>query len=152
MRNIKCYLAGIAVALAIAATSGCQDVVEGNNWYTEHFVVNSTDWELLGEPNEAGSYFKFTFDKIPLDVSYSGGMVSVYNYITDRETGKEKQVQLPSEDYILEFGANAEYYYSVKYDYAIGQDGTIDFIIYVSDYITEGLPLPTMRYRVVIVW
>jgi hypothetical protein len=150
MRNIKCYLAGLVVVLT--AASGCQDVVEQNNWYTQEFVVNAGDWQLVGQPNGNGSYFRYTFDKLPLDVSYHDGIVSVYNYVTDETTGKEKQLQLPSLDFVLEPDSNPEYYYSVKYDYAISNDGTIDFMIYVSDYFTEGFPLPTLRFRVVIVW
>ena len=152
MRNIKCYLAG--AVLALVAASGCNsaEVVEPNSWYSENFEVLATSWRRVGDPNAEGSFFKFTFDKVPLGVSYYNGIVSVYNYVTDVETGQEKQMQLPSVDYCLEPGSNPPYYYSVKYDYAICNDGTIDFLIHVSDYFTEAFPLQTLKFRVAIIW
>ena len=154
MRNIKCYLAG--AVLALVAASGCNsaEVVEPNSWYSENFEVLEDDWQMIGRPNTDGTFYSYTFDKVPLNVSYYKGIVSAYIYVTT-ETGQEKQMPLPSVNYYLvppQSPSDPPYYYSVKYDYAIGDDGTIEFLAYVSDYWTEEFHPGTLTFRVAIIW
>lgn len=150
MKGLK-FIA-VAIVLLTAFTACNDDNVYEEKWYVQDFEVVSSDWRLVGQPGEVGSYYEYVFDKVPLEVSYYQGIVTAYMYF-NYKGNNEVQTPLPYTEYYVETNtANEEVNYSIQYSYDVMADGRIAFRAIVSDYYTQYFNPGTQYFRVAIIW
>jgi hypothetical protein len=117
-------------------------------WDNAILDVDSEHWRLVGNPNEIGSYYEYTFTGFP----YTDGIVSVYLYEYPGDP-KERQLPLPLTDYIVEiFNDGSELHYSIQYSYEIAKNGVITLKVFRSDFMTGHFRPVTLKFRVAIIY
>lgn len=141
--------------LTLVTLSSCEendDNLYQENWFAKDFEIRSSDWKLVGEPNDIYSYYECVVSGIPLNTSYYDGIVTAYMYF-DYDSKYEVQAPLPYTEYIVETNAGGEEVnYSIQYSYDVKSDNTIAFKAYVSDYYTGYFHPGTQYFRVAIIW
>lgn len=140
--------------IALITLSACEeDNTYEERWYVDNFEVKSSDWTLIGDPNDVYSYYECVYTGIPLNVSYYKGIVTAYMYF-DFDTKYEVQTPLPYTEYIIETDKKTgeEIRYEVQYSYDVKDDNSIAFKAYVSDYYTGYFNPGTQYFRVAIIW
>lgn len=144
----------LALLITLFAATSCEvnDVYE-EEWYVEEFKIFNSDWQLVGTPDEIGSYYEYVFYQVPLEVSYHKGVVTAYLFF-NYGTKDEVQVPLPYTEYMVDIdpNTNQEIHYSIQYSYDVKADGSIAFKAYVSDYYTKLFNPGTQHFRVAIIW
>ena len=136
--------------ITLATLTACEDYYE-ETLYSDDFEVRSNHWQLIGDPNEVGSYYEYVHTGVPLNTSYYEGVVTAYLYL-DYGTKYEVQTPLPYTEYIVEKINGKEFHYSIHYTYDVKADNTIAFKAYVSDYYTGDFNPGTQYFRVAIIW
>ena len=134
----------IAIAIiSLVAFSSCTEE-NPEEWYVENFEILSENWELIGRPDEVGSYYQYIFDKIPLNVSFHDGIITAYLYL-------DNGVQTPL-PYIESALNSVNELYTLRFSYDIATDNTIAFKVHVNDDWTGRIRPGTERFRLAMIW
>lgn len=151
LRSISLLIIALLTISSCTTDEYYNDVYE-ETWHVEDLTVLGSHWNLVGNPNDIGSYYEYVFDGVPLDVSYYQGVVTAYMYF-GYKTPNEIQTPLPYTEYKHYINGDGEdAYYSIQYSYDVKANGTISFKIYVSDYFTGDFTPSTQDFRIAIVW
>lgn len=150
MKALK-HIALLFIALITVSSCDNDDIYE-ETWFVKDFEVKSNHWELIGRPDQEGSYYQYVFNGIPGGVPYYDGITTAYLYF-GFGTSSEVQTPLPYTEYLIgDDGNGNEVFYSIQYSYDVKADGTIAFKAHVSDYYTASINPGTQVFRVAIVW
>ena len=121
-------------------------------WWIKDFTVTSRMWELVGSPDEIGSYYRCIFDVPDLTAAIydDGGIICYYRYVDD--FGDEVQTPLPYTYYDMVIENGVEFPYSVQFSYDV-TPGSIAFKLVFSDFFTgEFGPPASCKFRLVMVY
>ena len=120
-------------------------------WWIKDFTVTGRMWELVGRPNDIGSYFRCVFDVPDLTTAIydDGGIFCHYRYVDD--FGDEVQTPLPYTYYDMVVENGIEYPYSVQFSYDV-TPGSIAFKLVYSDFYTGDYPPASCKFRLVMVY
>lgn len=147
LKNIALFI------ITLVTLSACNEDIYEEQWFVDDFEIKGSHWQLVGDPDEIGSYYEYIFDRIPLNVSYYDGIVTAYIYF-DYDSKYEVQTPLPYTEYHVATDPNTgqEIKYSIQYSYDVKADGTVAFKAHVSDYYTSLFNPGTQYFRVAIIW
>ena len=119
---------------------------QGMNWNVLNYTVYEGDWELVGRPDELGSYYKYTFSEKSLTKFIcEEGNVFGYRWI-DANT----QTPLAQAVFMAENVHGEILYFSDMFSFSFSP-GYITFYVDYSDFATKTLP-PSCDFRIVMNW
>ncbi len=120
------------------------------NVKTISYTVRDVEWELVGDPDQIGSYYQHVFDEpfLTPDIYEYGTFIG---YMFDKINGSEVQTGLPYTIYDIEVTNEGERPFSVQYMCA-ATPGTIAFKVVFSDFYTEQYAPSTCNFRVMYMW
>ena len=116
--------------------------------YSRTIQVGVNDWRLVGVADEIGSYYQAVYNNVvPHDV-FERGIIVVYLALP-KDGNVEVFTPLPHTVYgITRDQHGNEFQYSILYTYDVGDDGSIAFKMYVSDYFTSTIGLSSQTFFV----
>ena len=121
-------------------------------WWIKDFTIAKSNWELVGNPNDIGSYFRCIYNvpEITRDIYNDGAIIAYYRYVDD--FGDEVQTVLPYTYYDIVVDNNNESPYCVQYSYDTTV-GSIAFKLVFSDFYTrEYGPPSSCKFRLVLIY
>jgi len=128
-----------------------KDGVE-TKWWIKDFTIAKKDWQLVGKPDDIGSYFRciFNVSEITRDIYNDGAIIAYYRFVDD--FGDEVQTVLPYTYYWMDVKGGIEYPYSVQFSYDT-TIGSIAFKLTFSDFYTfENGPPATCYFKLVLIY
>lgn len=137
----------LLVATTLVACKG-EDGKDGisTNWYNNSYTVQDYQWELVGAPNSANSYY-YADIKVPQLTTEVFDYGAVILYL---DKGTDVKNVMP---YVLHKGidyTNSSYLWTQTYDYEI-EPGWIRVYVTFSDFDTYMRP-DTEKFYVVMMW
>ena len=162
MKTLK-LIAPLVCILMLVSSCTKEEYYEDNgykgNWFATEVTVPYDKWELVGKPDEIGSFYIYEVYIKELDTKYYNdaapyydGVISVAMYQNYKQSN-EIQFPLPHIIYGVGYDPKGdEVYYSVQYSYDLQANGKIAFKIYVSDYLTNGFSLETKTFKISASW
>jgi hypothetical protein len=129
-------------------------------WWIKDFTIvkenpkkDEWQWQLVGEPNDIGSYFYCICDvpEITRDIYNDGAIIAYYRYVDD--FGDEVQTVLPYTYYDIVVDNNDnEFPYCVQYSYDTTV-ASIAFKLVFSDFYTKEYgPPANCKFRLVLIY
>jgi len=122
-------------------------------WKVFDFTVTRKAWELIGKPDEIGSYYYYVFDVPELTRAiYDEGLIVCYYRFKD-DFGDNVQAILPYTYYDIFVNKwEEEFPYSVQYSYDV-TPGSIAFKVTFSDFYTaDNEPPVTCNFRLHLIY
>ena len=122
-------------------------------WKIIDFNIARSSWELIGDPDEIGSYFYYVadVDELTQAIFENGAIICYYRYRDD--FGYDVQTPLPYTYYdifVNQWGE--EFPYSVQYSYDV-MPGSIAFKVVFSDFYTgENKPPASCNFRLHLIY
>ncbi|GHT78142.1 hypothetical protein FACS189464_1070 [Bacteroidia bacterium] len=111
-------------------------------WTTTKVTIARNAWELIGEPDEIGSYYRclFEFPALTEDIYEEGIIICYYEY--QDELGDWVLSPLPYSVYdMYKNDRNQEVQVSINYSYTVSP-GYIEFRLAYSDFYTGAFAPP----------
>ena len=158
MKNLfRCLLIAIVGFTACQGPAGRDGLpgkdAEPTKWWIKDFTIAEKTWELVGVPNDIGSYFRCVFNvpEITRAIYDDGAIICYYRY--KDEFGDDVQTVLPYTYYDINVNNYGEEFpYSVQFSYDT-MPGSIAFKLVFSDFYTKDFgPPPTCKFRLVLVY
>ena len=158
MKNIFGLL--LVVMLGVVACEGPMGPpgLPGENaipteWAICDFEIIKYDWELIGRPNEIGSFYYYVFDvpEITPLIFDDGAVICYYQYRDD--FGKNVQTPLPFTYYnisIDDYGNESPFAVQISYDVL---PGSIAFKLVFSDFYTGVFEPPSIcKFKLTLIY
>ena len=116
-------------------------------WKVIDYAIPRNAWELIGNPDDIGSYFYYVSDvpELTQAIYNDGAIVCYYRYRDD--FGDNVQTPLPYTYYDIIVEGGVEFPFSVQYSYDV-MPGSIAFKVVFSDFCTaENKPPASCNFR-----
>ncbi|MDR3094960.1 MAG: hypothetical protein LBU62_10035 [Bacteroidales bacterium] len=142
----------IILLTAVAGFTACKGPA-GRDGKTRAFTILGNAWELIGGPNEIGSYYSCLVEFPELDdVIYNEGIIVCYYEHLD-ELGDLVLSPMPYSTYDMYTNdRDEEVQVSINYSYTVSS-GYIEFRLAYSDFYTSDFPPPSKCFfRVSVVY
>ena len=121
-------------------------------WKIVDFAVTRSMWELVGIPNDIGSYYYYVADVPELtNRIYNDGLFMCYYLFID-DSGYNVQTPLPFTNYDIILEDDREFPWSVHFSFDV-MPGSIAFKIVFSDFYTDDWNPPARcDFRLVMIY
>ena len=157
MKKLRSWL--LIVMIGITACEGPmgpqgppgRDAAE-TQWWLLDFTVTRQMWELIGDPNDIGSFYRCVFDVPDLSTAIynDGGIFCNYRYKDD--FGDDVQTPLPFTYYDIDIRDGVEFPFAVQISYDV-TPGSVAFKLVFSDFYTGDFDPPALcKFRMNLVY